>query len=57
MLESELQILSVDTCSPPILLVRDSFLFEKQVCLRRVGRKLQHMGSGHLLEQGDLFVP
>lgn len=57
MLESELQILSVDTCRAPILLVHYSFLFEKQVCLLRVGRKLQQMGSGHLLEQGDIFVP
>lgn len=57
MLESELQILSVDTCRAPILLVHYSFLFEKQVCLLRVGCKLQQMGSGHLLEQGDIFVP
>lgn len=55
MLNSELLIMSVDTCGPQVLLVHDSFLFEKQVCLLRVERKLQQMGSGHLLEQGDLF--
>jgi len=55
-LKSELQIVSVDTCGPQVLLVRDSFLFEEQVCLLRVECKLQQMGSGHLLEQGDLFV-
>lgn len=55
MLNSELLIMSVDTCGPQVLLVRDSFLFEKQVCLLRVEHKLQQMGSGHLLEQGDLL--
>ena len=55
MLKSELQIMSVDTCGLQVLLVHDSFLFQKQVCLLRVERKRQQMGLGNLLEQGDLF--
>lgn len=51
MLKSELQILSVDTRGPQVLLVRGSLLFEKQVCLLKVGCKLQQMGSGHLLDK------